>query len=124
MMNDKYEIIVEKLINTPRFKKKNADFITVKKKVLEVFKYNDDLPVIHVAGTNGKGSVIAMIDSIFLSKGIRTGRFTSPHLVDIRERMVVNGELMTKEAFVSLYEELDEQVQRLIEQGYMRPTFF
>lgn len=122
MMNDKYEIIVEKLINTPRFKK-NADFITVKK-VLEVFKYNDDLPVIHVAGTNGKGSVIAMIDSIFLSKGIRTGRFTSPHLVDIRERMVVNGELMTKEAFVSLYEELDEQVQRLIEQGYMRPTFF
>ncbi len=92
--------------------------------MLEVFKYNDDLPVIHVAGTNGKGSVIAMIDSIFLSKGIRTGRFTSPHLVDIRERMVVNGELMTKEAFVSLYEELDEQVQRLIEQGYMRPTFF
>ena len=47
--------------------------------------------VIHVAGTNGKGSTCAMIDSIARSSGKRTGLFTSPHLIDYRERIKVSG---------------------------------
>jgi len=54
--------------------------------------------VIHVAGTNGKGSVCAMIDSICRAHGYRTGLFTSPHLVTFRERIRVNGEMISEES--------------------------
>jgi dihydrofolate synthase/folylpolyglutamate synthase len=54
--------------------------------------------VIHVAGTNGKGSVCAMIDSICRAQGYRTGLFTSPHLVRFRERIRANGEMVSEEA--------------------------
>lgn len=53
-----------------------------------------DQRIIHVAGTNGKGSVCAMIDSICRAQGYRTGLFTSPHLVSYRERIRVNGEMI------------------------------
>jgi dihydrofolate synthase/folylpolyglutamate synthase len=54
--------------------------------------------VIHVAGTNGKGSVCAMIDSICRAQGYRAGLFTSPHLVTFRERIRVNGEMISEHA--------------------------
>jgi dihydrofolate synthase/folylpolyglutamate synthase len=54
--------------------------------------------IIHVAGTNGKGSVCAMIDSICRAQGYRTGLFTSPHLVTFRERIRVNGEMIPENA--------------------------
>ncbi len=54
--------------------------------------------VVHVAGTNGKGSVCAMIDSICRAQGYRTGLFTSPHLVTFRERIRVNGEMLSEDA--------------------------
>lgn len=54
--------------------------------------------IIHVAGTNGKGSVCAMIDSVLRAQGYRTGLFTSPHLVTFRERIRVNGEMISDEA--------------------------
>ena len=57
--------------------------------------------VIHVAGTNGKGSVCAMIDSICRAQKYRTGLFTSPHLVTFRERIRVNGEMIAKDAVAS-----------------------
>ena len=54
--------------------------------------------IIHVAGTNGKGSVCAMIDAICRAQGYRTGLFTSPHLVSFRERIQVNGEISPEKA--------------------------
>jgi len=59
---------------------------------------NTSTKVIHVAGTNGKGSVCAMIDSICRAQGYRTGLFISPHLVTFRERIRVNGELISEDA--------------------------
>jgi dihydrofolate synthase/folylpolyglutamate synthase len=56
-----------------------------------------NLRIIHVAGTNGKGSVCAMIDSVCRAQGYRTGLFTSPHLVSYRERIRVNGEMIEEE---------------------------
>lgn len=50
----------------------------------------DTYPSLHVAGTNGKGSVVAILDSMFRAAGYRTGRFTSPHLIDLNERFLVN----------------------------------
>jgi len=48
-------------------------------------------PTIHVGGTNGKGSVVAMIDAVLRAAGFSVGRFTSPELIDFRDRIVVNG---------------------------------
>lgn len=61
------------------------------------------LRVLHVAGTNGKGSAVATLDAVLRARGWRTARYTSPHLVDFRERIVINGDLVpetTVDAFV------------------------
>ena len=58
-------------------------------------------PAVHIAGTNGKGSTAAMLASIFQAAGYKTGLFTSPHLVDFRERVKVNGELIPRRAVAS-----------------------
>src|ERR1700757_1696197 len=57
--------------------------------------------IIHVAGTNGKGSVCAMIDSICRAQGHRTGLFTSPHLITFRERIRINGEMISEDAIAN-----------------------
>lgn len=53
---------------------------------------------VHIAGTNGKGSTAAMLDAVFRAQGYRTGLYTSPHLVDFRERVKVDGELIPRRA--------------------------
>lgn len=76
--------------------------------------------VIHVAGTNGKGSTCAMIDSLARSCGKRVGLFTSPHLIDYRERIKVSGEDMPEDACAAGLTELREICGRL----ETHPTFF
>lgn len=61
----------------------------------------DDLKLIHVAGTNGKGSVCSMLASILTESGEKTGLFTSPHIHDFRERIRINGALISEEEVVS-----------------------
>ena len=67
------------------------------------------LPLIHIAGTNGKGSVSAFLCSILKEAGLKVGMFTSPHLVDFRERIQINRELISKEDFTRLGKWLLEQ---------------
>jgi dihydrofolate synthase / folylpolyglutamate synthase len=74
--------------------------------------------VFHVAGTNGKGSTVATLDAVLRHAGYRVGRYTSPHLVDFRERIVVNGEPMPPAEIVTW---LDRQPPRSMELG---ATFF
>jgi dihydrofolate synthase / folylpolyglutamate synthase len=62
--------------------------------------------VIHVTGTNGKTSMTRMIDALLRERGLRTGRFTSPHLTSIRERICVDGAPLPAERFIEVYEEL------------------
>ncbi len=76
--------------------------------------------VIHVAGTNGKGSVCAMIDSICRAQGCCTGLFTSPHLVTFRERIRVNGEMISEEAVANGL----TIIRNLIANWDPHPTFF
>jgi dihydrofolate synthase/folylpolyglutamate synthase len=76
--------------------------------------------VIHVAGTNGKGSTCAMIDSIARACGRRTGLFTSPHLIDFRERIKVSGQEIPEEACATLLTE----IRTLCERMSQHPTFF
>ena len=76
--------------------------------------------VIHVAGTNGKGSVCAMIDSILRAQKYRTGLFTSPHLVTFRERIRVNGEMISEDAVANGL----TAIRDLVRSWDPHPTFF
>ena len=76
--------------------------------------------VIHVAGTNGKGSVCAMIDAIARAAGYRTGLFTSPHLITFRERVRVNGEMISEEAVAAAL----TKIRDLVATWEPHPTFF
>ena len=76
--------------------------------------------VIHVAGTNGKGSVCAMIDSVARAQGRNSGLFTSPHLVTFRERIRVNGEMISEEAVAAGL----TKIRDLVANWEPHPTFF
>ena len=68
-------------------------------------------PAIHVAGTNGKGSTCALIESVLREKGLKTGLYTSPHLVDFNERIRVNGVPISDETIIKYAEFLKESVE-------------
>ena len=80
------------------------------------------LRFIHVAGTNGKGSTCAMLESIYRSAGFRVGLFTSPHLVSFRERIQVNRTLISEADVVRLLEEMRPQLAQFKSGNH--PTFF
>lgn len=67
---------------------------------------------VHIAGTNGKGSVAAMLESIFRNAGYRTGLYTSPHLIDVRERIRLNGEQIEAADFCRLLERLRPIIEK------------
>ena len=71
------------------------------------------VPVIHLAGTNGKGSSVATADALLRARQLRVGRYTSPHLVDFRERIVVNGVPISEPEVVAFVEEWTPTVERL-----------
>ena len=83
---------------------------------------HDRLHFIHVAGTNGKGSVCAMLESIYREAGLRTGLFTSPHLVSFRERIQVNRELIPEKKLAQLTSKLRDLATDFPEGR--KPTFF
>lgn len=89
---------------------------------LALCKFLDDphkkIKTVHIAGTNGKGSVSHMLAAIFQSAGYKTGLYTSPHLKDFRERIKVDGEMISQDFVVSF----TERIQPAIEQ--IEPSFF
>src|SRR5215469_4025189 len=80
------------------------------------------LRFIHVAGTNGKGSTCAMLESIYRATGLRTGLFTSPHLVSFRERIQVDRQLILESDVVRLVEKLQPLLAQFPKEHH--PTFF
>ena len=117
----------ERYINeTPRFTTKN----TMEDTRAFLHRLGDPdrkMKIIHVAGTNGKGSVCAYMRSILEAAGYHVALFTSPHLVDIRERFVVDGEMISREeflrAFLHIYEMLDWEALEAGKCAY-HPTYF
>lgn len=68
-------------------------------------------PVIQLTGTNGKGSTAAMIDSLLRAAGLRTGRFSSPHVMSVTERIALNGEPIAEDRFDEIYRELEPYIE-------------
>jgi dihydrofolate synthase/folylpolyglutamate synthase len=64
-------------------------------------------PVVHIAGTNGKSSTARMVESVLRAFGLRTGLVTSPHLVDVRERILIDGDPISAERFVEVYDDIE-----------------
>ncbi|MEW1845418.1 folylpolyglutamate synthase/dihydrofolate synthase family protein [Nonomuraea angiospora] len=80
-------------------------------------------PVIHIAGTNGKTSTARLTEALLKERNLRVGRFTSPHLVSVRERITVDGEPLSEERFAEVYEEIIPYVELTDTQG-RRIQFF
>ncbi len=83
-------------------------------------------PSAHIAGTNGKGSTAAFLESILRHAGLRTGLNTSPHLEKINERVRVNGEEISDEAFAETLTRIGDLIEQLLAVGKLRghPTYF
>ena len=109
-----FEEAVAYLKDMPRFtvKKNPADSRDLKWFLKKLGNPEQNLRIIHVAGTNGKGSVCAYMSSILQEAGYRTAVFTSPHLVDMRERFAVNGEIISEEAFLQAFCAVGDAVQK------------
>ncbi len=83
------------------------------------------LPVIHVAGTNGKGSVCAMLEAVWRAMGIKTGLYTSPHLLAFNERFRINGDPVDDDTLLALVQEVEAASDQVAqEQGLRDATFF
>ena len=80
--------------------------------------------VIHIAGTNGKGSVTQMMDAVFHAAGIRSGRYLSPHLVSYTERMSVDGHDIPEERFAELLTRVRSATDEMVAAGHEHPTQF
>lgn len=77
----------------------------------------DAMPAVHVAGTNGKGSVSAMIASVLTAAGFKTGLYTSPYILDVCECMQIDGAHITREQIASLVCKIQEPAARMAEEG-------
>ena len=84
----------------------------------------DQIPVIHVAGTNGKGSCCAMLAQILQESGYRVGLYTSPHLVEYTERIRVNGQPISKADWVQIGTEVRAAAEAIAAEGDNHATFF
>lgn len=118
-----YEEAVSYIGEIPKFTKKNSPLDT-KELMKRLHHPERDYRVIHVAGTNGKGSVSAMLGKALLDSGVKTGLFTSPHLVDIRERIRVNGHICGREEFLAAFCRVKEAVDEMEKEGYPHPAYF
>lgn len=111
------------LANTPSHK-----FDLAHMRVLMVALENPEtrFPSVLIAGTNGKGSTAATLASILKASGLKTGLYTSPHLVRINERVRIDGEPMSDDDFASLHDLVDRTAERLTSEGELpwHPSFF
>ena len=118
-----YGEATEYILYIPKFTKKNDAQHT---KIFLKYLGNpqERLKVLHVAGTNGKGSVCAYLDSMLRSEGKRTGLFTSPHLIKINERIAIDGRQISDDNFVKIFKKTLTAAQRMEAEGCPHPSFF
>mgnify|MGYP004507514347 FL=1 len=84
----------------------------------------EGIKIIHVAGTNGKGSVCAYLNAMLLAGGKKTGLFTSPHLVRINERFQINGEDVSDEQFLDAFLKVEKAAKEYETEGEGHPSYF
>lgn len=118
-----YTEIVNYIEEIPKFTVKNPPEHT-KEMLRRLGNPENNMKVIHVAGTNGKGSTCAYLASMLSAGGKKTGLFTSPHLVKINDRFRMNGEIMSDEDFVISFLRVKEVIDQAGADGYAHPSYF
>ena len=122
-MNMTYEEAEAYINSVPKFTSKNKPENTMEL-IRRLGHPERHMKVIHVAGTNGKGSVCAFLSSMLTEGGKRTGLFTSPHLVKINERFQINNEPVSDEIFLDAYERVMKLVEEMQKDGFYHPAYF
>ena len=118
-----YTEIVNYIEEIPKFTVKNPPEHT-KEMLRRLGNPQNEIKVIHVAGTNGKGSTCAYLASMLSNGGYRTGLFTSPHLVKINDRFRINGEVMADEDFVISFRKVKEIIDQAAVDELAHPSYF
>lgn len=113
-----YEACLEKIHLRKTFSSGGPTLDRIRRLMERLGNPQNRFQVVHVAGTNGKGSTCAMLDAALRGAGKRTGLFTSPYLVDFRERIRIDGQMIGKEQLISCFETVMEQEEALERQGF------
>ncbi|MCL2051660.1 MAG: bifunctional folylpolyglutamate synthase/dihydrofolate synthase [Lachnospiraceae bacterium] len=106
------------ILSIPRFSAKKHSLADLRDFLNELGNPHKGKKIIHVAGTNGKGSVCAYLHAILRASGLTAGLFTSPHLVEMRERIKINDRIIALEEFIWAFETVKEKIKDF------HPTFF
>lgn len=118
-----YERAVDYLYRIPKFTKKNGLEHT-KELVKRLQIEEKSFKIIHVAGSNGKGSVCSAINEILVRGNKHTGMFVSPHLVKMEERFCIDGTPCTTKLFLEAFEQVYREVEKMQQEGLAHPSFF
>jgi len=106
------------ILSIPRFSQDKHTLKDLQKFLVKLGNPQQGKKIIHVAGTNGKGSVCAYLHSILRASGIQVGLFTSPHLITMRERIKINDEMVSEDQFITAFKTIKENITNF------HPTFF
>lgn len=118
-----YEETVKYIEEVPKFTKKTT--LDHTRQILEELGNPDQgMKIIHVAGTNGKGSVCAYLNSMLTEGGFQVGLFTSPHLVRTNERFMIAGVPVDDDTFCRAFQQVMEASRRVMDRGESHPTYF
>ena len=114
------EYIQNLLAGKSQVKTENQSVKKMKKIMGKLGNPQNKLTCIHITGTNGKGSVVEMLNSILMKSGLKVGKFISPHLVKYNERICVNNEQIKDEEI----EEIINQLEPIVKESQKQITFF
>lgn len=121
--NMTYEEAAAYIEETPKFTKKNT-LENTKAILRRLGDPQERMKILHVAGTNGKGSVCSFLASMLHAAGKHTGLFISPHLVDVNERFVIDEEQVDNDRFLEAFRTVMDCVEQIRKEGYAHPTYF
>lgn len=97
---------------------------SIRELLSELNNPQEHLKFIHIAGTNGKGSILSYVSNILIQAGYRTGAYISPTILDYLERFQINGQYMSKEDFAEITEKVKVAAERMVQRGKSSPTVF
>ena len=119
----RYEDVIKNILDIPLFAQKIG--IDNLKVIMErLGNPQDSYRCIHVAGTNGKGSTCAYMNSLLMTSGYKVGMFTSPHLIKLNERMRTDNICISDTEIVEVYELVESTCRELMAEGIPHPSFF
>ena len=119
----KYEEVVRYIEDIPKFTNKHT-LLHTREFMRRLGNPCQGRKVLHVAGTNGKGSVCAYMQAILLFEGKRVGFFTSPHLVKLNERIRINGKDIDDDTFCRIFAKVRQVAEELEKEGLEHPSYF